>query len=308
MHLGPETEALLKTEGVLTVADFAAMWPGMPKSSVYSRIRAMVQSGRLSQVGRGIYQAVHKPRFSVPVSDWMLEVNHYLVDVCEGMNFCLVQIGANLFIETAKSNLTIVMGQLKNKYSKVVLQKEAKRFPAELEGYIIVGHMVSDAPLIKEDNLSVPSLEKLLVDELCNKQEDPMAFQKAMEIYPVNLNRLRRYASRRGATEELSARLSLLNQDRINMFGATQKYLATIPVQRAWVFGSFARGEETQESDLDLLVDYDKNARLSLLDVVRYKIDLEKILGREVDLIQNGCLKPFAVPSAERDKYLIYER
>jgi hypothetical protein len=35
---------------------------------------------------------------------------------------------------------------------------------------------------------------------------------------------------------------------------------------------------------------------------------LESLIGREVDLVQNGFLKPFAVPSAERDKYLIYER
>ena len=72
--------------------------------------------------------------------------------------------------------------------------------------------------------------------------------------------------------------------------------------------GSFARNEETSESDLDLLVDYDKNAHISLLDLIRYKIDLEQIINREVDLITNGSLKPFAVESANKDKYLIYER
>ena len=79
-------------------------------------------------------------------------------------------------------------------------------------------------------------------------------------------------------------------------------------VTRAWVFGSFARMEETKDSDLDLLVDYDPEQKISLLDVVRQKLDLEKIVGREVDLVENGSLKAFAVPSAERDKYLIYER
>ena len=87
-----------------------------------------------------------------------------------------------------------------------------------------------------------------------------------------------------------------------------QKYLSTIPVERAWVFGSFARGEETTESDLDLMVDYQKGSGLSLLDVVRFKSSLEKLTGREVDLVENGFLKPFAIPSAERDRYIIYER
>ena len=38
-------------------------------------------------------------------------------------------------------------------------------------------------------------------------------------------------------------------------------YFKTQPVLKAWLFGSFARGEETEDSDLDILVEYDKNAR-----------------------------------------------
>ncbi|MBQ9193449.1 MAG: nucleotidyltransferase domain-containing protein [Bacteroidales bacterium] len=92
------------------------------------------------------------------------------------------------------------------------------------------------------------------------------------------------------------------------MISQVQRMLASLPVTKAWVFGSFARGEETPESDLDLLVDYDKTVGISLLDVVRYKLDLENAIGRDVDLIENGSLKPFAAPSAEREKYLVYER
>ena len=39
-------------------------------------------------------------------------------------------------------------------------------------------------------------------------------------------------------------------------------YFKTQPVLKAWLFGSFARGEETEDSDLDILVEYDKNARV----------------------------------------------
>ena len=75
-----------------------------------------------------------------------------------------------------------------------------------------------------------------------------------------------------------------------------------------WLFGSYARGEASESSDLDLLVDYDKDSQVSLLDIIRYKNDLSRILGRDVDLIENGYLKPFAFSSAEHDKYLVYER
>ena len=307
-HIEQDAEALLAKDGILSVADFALAWPDMPLASVYTRIRSLQQSGRLSQVGRGKYQAIQKPAYSIPVTEWMIKVNKYLIDNCEGINHCLCQHGGNLYVETSKSDMQQVYDQLKERFQKVVTQKDANRFPAILEGYIIVGHLISDAPLSANGNLQTPSLEKQLVDSLVSKQDTPLTFQKALEVYPVNMNRLRRYASRRGVSEELSARLSSINQDRIRMFAATQKYLSSIPVQRAWVFGSFARGEETPSSDLDLLVDYDKDSKLSLLDVVRFQNNLEKIIGREVDLIENGSLKPFAIPSSERDKYLIYER
>lgn len=85
-------------------------------------------------------------------------------------------------------------------------------------------------------------------------------------------------------------------------------YFKTQPVNKAWLFGSYARGEETPDSDIDLLVEYDKNARISLL-TISYKMgELDKSTGRRVDLIEDGCLLHFAVQSANRDKILIYER
>lgn len=86
-------------------------------------------------------------------------------------------------------------------------------------------------------------------------------------------------------------------------------YLSTQPVLKAWVFGSFARGEERPESDIDLLVIFDrKNAKIGLFKYAAMTIDLEKLLGRSVDLVEEGALLPFAERSANRDKIMIYER
>ena len=85
-------------------------------------------------------------------------------------------------------------------------------------------------------------------------------------------------------------------------------YFKTQPVLKAWLFGSFARGEETPESDVDILVQYDDTARISLLTISHMMGELERSTGRRVDLIEDGCLLPFAVESANRDKRLIYER
>ena len=86
------------------------------------------------------------------------------------------------------------------------------------------------------------------------------------------------------------------------------EYFKTQPVVKAWLFGSFARGEETPESDIDILVEYDDNAHISLLTISHMMGELERSTGRRVDLIEEGCLLPFAVESANRDKRLIYER
>ena len=87
-----------------------------------------------------------------------------------------------------------------------------------------------------------------------------------------------------------------------------QEYLKTKPVQKAWIFGSFSRGEERQDSDVDILVTFDSDAKVSLFTMGGMYMDLKHLLGREVDLVEEGTLLPFAIESAERDKILIYER
>ena len=84
-------------------------------------------------------------------------------------------------------------------------------------------------------------------------------------------------------------------------------YFANQPVLKAWLFGSFARGEETPLSDVDILVVLDRSKPVGLKFFGMWN-DLEKLLGRDVDLVEEGTLFPFAVESANRDKILIYER
>jgi hypothetical protein len=80
-------------------------------------------------------------------------------------------------------------------------------------------------------------------------------------------------------------------------------------VKRIAVFGSFARGEETPESDIDILVelkDPEKRPRLGL-GWFGLEEELSRILGREVELIAEGSLSPYLRPYAEKDLVLLYE-
>ena len=91
----------------------------------------------------------------------------------------------------------------------------------------------------------------------------------------------------------------------------TQKiseYFKTQPVLKAWLFGSFARGEETPESDIDILVKFDRTSPIGLFAYVRMQRELEERLGRKVDLVEEGTLRPAAQTTANRDLKAIYER
>ena len=84
-------------------------------------------------------------------------------------------------------------------------------------------------------------------------------------------------------------------------------YFKTQPIQRAWIFGSFARGEETPLSDVDLLVQYDEGG-ISLLKHAAMICELEKLLDRPVDIVEDGTLRPRVRERVNQDRKLIYER
>lgn len=81
------------------------------------------------------------------------------------------------------------------------------------------------------------------------------------------------------------------------------------PIIRAWLFGSCSRGEETSDSDIDILVDFvHSNGIVSLFRMGGMLMDLEDLLGGRVDLVDRKGVMDFAKASIERDKILIYER
>jgi predicted nucleotidyltransferase len=87
-----------------------------------------------------------------------------------------------------------------------------------------------------------------------------------------------------------------------------KKYFALQPIEKAWVFGSYSRGEETRYSDMDILVRFDNQAHITLFEYVGMVQALQKLLRKKVDLVEEGQLKDFAKDSVERNKILVYER
>jgi len=85
------------------------------------------------------------------------------------------------------------------------------------------------------------------------------------------------------------------------------EYFKTKPVEKAWVFGSFSRGEERPDSDVDIIITIVPGTSMGFA-FLKMICDLENLLHRPVDLVREGQLLPFAAKNAEKDKILIYER
>ncbi len=86
-----------------------------------------------------------------------------------------------------------------------------------------------------------------------------------------------------------------------------RKYFEGKPVRKAYVFGSYASGDATSSSDLDILVELDYRYKIGL-EFVQMKLDLEEILQKDVDLVSTNGLSPRLRPMIMGSRKLIYAR
>ena len=63
-------------------------------------------------------------------------------------------------------------------------------------------------------------------------------------------------------------------------------------VRDLYIFGSYAREEALEQSDLDILVDFEPEAKIGLFEFARLRRRLSEFLGREVDLVTRDALRP----------------
>ena len=85
-----------------------------------------------------------------------------------------------------------------------------------------------------------------------------------------------------------------------------QHYLYAQPVRKAYIFGSYARADENNESDIDILIELEEN--VDLFQFINIKLELEKLINKPVDLVSSNGISPRLKPYIDKDKILIYEK
>lgn len=86
-----------------------------------------------------------------------------------------------------------------------------------------------------------------------------------------------------------------------------RNYFRTRPVLKAYLFGSYVRGMADNKSDIDILVDLDYSQKIGL-QFIQMKLDLQKLLNNEVDLVSSNGMSEYIKPLVDVEKRLIYEK
>jgi len=77
-------------------------------------------------------------------------------------------------------------------------------------------------------------------------------------------------------------------------------------IRRLAVFGSYARGESRPESDIDVLVEFEKDAKIGFLELARIQRELSELFQRSVDLVPVSGLKTLIREEVLREAEDIY--
>ncbi|MCK4879529.1 MAG: nucleotidyltransferase domain-containing protein [Bacteroidales bacterium] len=78
-------------------------------------------------------------------------------------------------------------------------------------------------------------------------------------------------------------------------------------IQKAWIFGSFARNEEGPFSDIDILIEVPESLTFSLFDIAEVRKKLQNHTPKEIDLVMSRALKPEVLERVMKERRLFYE-
>ena len=95
-----------------------------------------------------------------------------------------------------------------------------------------------------------------------------------------------------------------MNLDEVNCKKIVS-FFSEKPVLKAYLFGSYGRGEGREHSDIDLLVELDHSQPIGW-DFIQMQLDLQELLEKKVDLVSARGLSRYIRPIIEKEKVLIY--
>jgi predicted nucleotidyltransferase len=97
---------------------------------------------------------------------------------------------------------------------------------------------------------------------------------------------------------KMNTRKELTDKEIIDQLKKHKVLLKKYKVKKIGLFGSYARGEQKKQSDVDFLVEFEEPNFDNFMDLI---FSLEKLFGKKVELITNGNLSPYIQPYVEKE-------
>ena len=94
--------------------------------------------------------------------------------------------------------------------------------------------------------------------------------------------------------------------NRVELEKAINAVSPSFDINKVYLFGSFARGQQTETSDVDLCLE--TGQKFSLLNAVNYSKEIKALTGRDVDVVTERSLYPHVRTAMLKDRTLLYER
>jgi hypothetical protein len=208
-------------------------FPNLAEKTISWKINQLKSKGIINHLSRGIYSLKNKSDYSPELSSYLKSIYKKVKKDLPFINLCIWDsrwfnefMTHQLFryyivVETEKDATDSVFNSLTDFSKKVFLDPDAeifRRYIINHQEVIIVKPIISEAPLVEFENIKVPSLEKLLIDCLIDKdlfaaQQDELdnIYKNVFRKYFININKSKRYARRRDQLSEFLNKVERLN-------------------------------------------------------------------------------------------------
>jgi len=95
---------------------------------------------------------------------------------------------------------------------------------------------------------------------------------------------------------------------REGIIKSLRQYFKEKPISKVYLFGSYARNDADDSSDVDILVEIEKDYMMSFFEFGSILEDLKELLGSKVDLLSTDAVSKHIAPFINKEKLLVYER
>lgn len=221
---------LTKTEFVLAIKKDFPSWSGNTINMYLSQLK---KDGIIHNPSRGIYELGSSESFKPPITPTLRKFYNKIHKQYPFVNCCVWNTSwindlmrhqpfkTYTVIEVEKEAAEQIFNSFNENLKNIFLNPDSEifeRYISYTDEAIIVKNLISEAPIEKADKIIVPTLEKLLVDMLVDTQlfaaqqgEIDFIFRTALEKYPINRLKMKRYAMRRNRESELENIINIMS-------------------------------------------------------------------------------------------------